>query len=114
MSKELIVLIPGLVRICRSAQLDRFVEGLLKVSERMPLEEIKGRKSIPRGARRLRGERDGTTVEIDVQEAYWNDFVPSLTQEPLRTKVVRGLSLATYWARPRHSCRVECRILRHP
>ena len=97
MSRELIILVPGLVRVSRLAQLTSFVDGLKAASERMPLEGVAD-ESVPRGVQRLRGTRDGTPIEIDVQEAYWNDLVPSLTQENLRTKVVRGLSLFWYWA----------------
>lgn len=96
MSRELIILVPGLIRVSRSVQLSRFVDGLKAASERLPLEEIAD-DTVPHGARRLRGARCGEEVEIDVQEAYWNDLVPSLTQESLRTKVVRGLSLLWYW-----------------
>jgi hypothetical protein len=96
MDRELIILIPGLVRVSRSAQLSVFVEGLKAASERMPLDEIVD-DTVPHGARRLRGMRGGNEVEIDIQEAYWNDLVPSLTQEPLLTKVLRGLSLFWYW-----------------
>ena len=97
MTKELIILVPGLVRVSRSVQLSSFVNGLRAASERMPLEEIAD-ETVPRGACRLRGARGGAEVEIDVQEAYWSDLVPSVTQEPLGTKVLRGLSLAWYWA----------------
>jgi len=47
------------------------------------------------GAVRL-ASQDGT-VEYDVTEAYWNDLVPGLTNQPLKTKVLRGLSLLFYW-----------------
>ena len=97
MSRELIILVPGLVRVSRSAQLSSFVDGLKAASERMPLDEVAD-ENVPRGARQLRGTREGEEVLIDVQEAYWNDLVPSLTQESLTTRVVRGLSLVWYWA----------------
>ena len=93
--RELLILVPGLGRTSRSQQKEAFVQGLLHASEHVVLERVEG-EAVRVGTARL-ASQDGT-VEYDVTEAYWNDLVPSLTSQPLKTKVLRGLSLLFYWS----------------
>lgn len=96
MRRKLIMLIPGLTRVTRSAQLSVFVSGMVAASERVPLTEISD-PSTPPGVRRFRANTAGSHREFDVIEAYWNDLVPSLSQESLKTRFIRGFSLLWFW-----------------
>lgn len=96
MDRTLVVLIPGLARFTRSAQLSAFVDGLTAASERFLVSEISDDNTAP-GIRRLRATSNDRTLEMDVVEAYWNDMVPSLTQETVTTRMLRGLSLIVFW-----------------
>lgn len=96
MDRTLVVLIPGLARLTRSAQLSAFVDGLTAASERSVVSEITDDAVAP-GVRRLRATSNERTLELDVVEAYWNDMVPSLTQESITTRMLRGLSLIFFW-----------------
>lgn len=96
MDRTLVVLIPGLARLTRSAQLSAFVDGLTAASERCLVSEITDDAIAP-GVRRLRATSNERTLELDVVEAYWNDMVPSLTQESITTRMLRGLSLIFFW-----------------
>ncbi len=96
MKKSLIVLIPGLARETRDSQLVAFVNGIIAASERVLVHELTD-EAAPRGVKRLAvGSPEGAR-ELSVAEAYWNDLVPSLTQQPLKTKVIRGFSLLWFW-----------------
>lgn len=96
MKRNLILLIPGLARVSSSEQLSVFTAGLVAASERTPLAEISD-SAVPPGVRRLRAGSGDDRHEVDIAEAYWNDLVPSLTQESLKTRMIRGFSLFWFW-----------------
>ncbi|GAA5445095.1 hypothetical protein Misp06_03288 [Microbulbifer sp. NBRC 101763] len=96
MNRSLILLVPGLTRVTSTAQLSEFTEGLIAASERMPLTPIAD-PSIPPGVHRLRVASSGQPQELDLVEAYWNDLVPSITQQTLKTRLARGFSLIWFW-----------------
>lgn len=96
MKKTLIMLVPGLARETRNSQLTSFVEGLMAASERTPVHELAD-DSTPPGLKRLVVNKPDGAHELSVVEGYWNDLVPSLAQAPLKTKVIRGLSLLVFW-----------------
>ncbi|WP_444943874.1 hypothetical protein ACJJIK_00490 [Microbulbifer sp. ZKSA006] len=93
MRRSLIMLVPGLTRVTSTAQLSEFTEGLIAASERMPLTKISD-PSVPAGISRL---RISDTQELDLVEAYWNDLVPSITQQSLKVRLARGFSLIWFW-----------------
>ncbi|MFA0792182.1 hypothetical protein ACCI51_16660 [Microbulbifer echini] len=96
MKRSLIMLVPGLTRVTSTAQLSEFSEGLIAASERMPLTPIAD-PLIPPGVQRLRVTATGQELELDLVEAYWNDLVPSITQQTLKTRLTRGFSLIWFW-----------------
>ena len=96
MKKTLIMLIPGLARETRNSQLASFTEGIMAASERTPVHELAD-DSTPPGLKRLVVSKPDGAYELSVIEGYWNDLVPSLTQAPLKTKVIRGISLLLFW-----------------
>lgn len=99
-SKELIVLIPGLARVAQFQQGERFLQGLEQVSESRTVRQT-STPPASSGAVTLEVVDGAEMRTVDVVEAFWNDMVPSLTQEGVRTKVFRGLSLLSYWGRVR-------------
>jgi hypothetical protein len=96
MKRNLIMLVPGLTRVTSTAQLSEFTEGLIAASERIPLTPIAA-PTIPPGVQRLRATSAGQEMELDLVEAYWNDLVPSITQQTLKTRLARGFSLIWFW-----------------
>lgn len=96
MNRSLILLIPGLTRVTSTAQLSELTEGLIAASERMPLTPIAD-PSVPPGVNRLRVSSSRHSLELDLAEAYWNDLVPSITQQTLKTRLARGFSLIWFW-----------------
>jgi hypothetical protein len=92
MSREVLILIPGLKQASVYNQRSRLVAGIKHVWEGPVLTEVQGG---PADAVRLAGP--GGHPVIDVYEAYWNDLVPSLSGEGLPRRVLRGLSLTGYW-----------------
>ncbi|MCO1335141.1 hypothetical protein MO867_12445 [Microbulbifer sp. OS29] len=96
MKRSLIMLVPGLTRVTSAAQLSEFTEGLIAASERIPLTSISD-PTIPAGVQRLRVTSGSDAQELDLVEAYWNDLVPSITQQSLKTRLARGFSLIWFW-----------------
>ncbi|WP_444958280.1 hypothetical protein [Microbulbifer sp. ZKSA002] len=93
MRRSLIMLVPGLTRVTSTAQLSEFTEGMIAASERMPLTQISD-PTVPAGINRL---RVNDKQELDLAEAYWNDLVPSITQQSLKVRLARGFSLIWFW-----------------
>lgn len=93
MTTEAIILIPGMKRSAVHNQRARFIAGLEHVWEGDAL--ARAEDGPPDGVRLVAREQGRT---LDVYEAYWNDLVPSLTEQGLRARVLRGLSLTGYWA----------------
>ncbi|PPC78011.1 hypothetical protein C4K68_07090 [Pokkaliibacter plantistimulans] len=94
--RELVILLPGIGRAAKYQQRDSFCDGLCMASEQVLLNRIDD-PQLPQDLCRLSGQRDGQPLTLDVVEAYWNDMVPSLSQQPLSTRIQRGLSLFLYW-----------------
>jgi hypothetical protein len=96
-TRDLIVLVPGLTRFAQGEQRESFIQGLVKTSEDPLVRRVDGSNGRP-SVVTLEVTRGQEVVPTDVQEAYWNDLVPSLTAAGLRARVVRGLALFLYWA----------------